>query len=199
MVDTAKGDQALAEKLLKEANGKIDVLQAEVKALKELVLTSTPSTPNKHLYPHLNNSNSTHKSHSRQSSLNQQTLNTVIQANNSNTTNPSATSTPSSCTSNTQNSINSLTKSDSKLPVSHSTNCLQAVHNSNPKEKVSLFKTHKRVPSQNDIQPKSFIDKLFNQNQKQQMNDYTLNDTQISDASSQIYEVCFKFYLVKID
>ena len=184
MVDTAKGDQALAEKLLKEANGKIDVLQAEVKALKELVLTSTPSTPNKHLYPHLNISNSTHKSHSRQSSLNQQTLNIVIQANNSNvnTTNPSATSTPSSSTSNTHNSINSLTKSDSKLQVSHSTNCLQAVNNSNTKEKVSLFKPHKRVPSQNDIQPKSFIDKLFNQNQKQQMNDYTLNDTQISDA-----------------
>ena len=83
--------------------------------------------------------------------------------------------------------------------MSHSTNCLQAVNNSNTKEKVSLFKTHKRVPSQNDIQPKSFIDKLFNQNQKQQMNDYTLNDTQISDTSSQIYEVCFKFYLVKID
>ena len=32
MVNTAKAETAQAEKLLKEANGKIDVLQAEVKA-----------------------------------------------------------------------------------------------------------------------------------------------------------------------
>lgn len=31
----------------------IDVLQAELKALKQLVLTSTPSSPNKHLHPQI--------------------------------------------------------------------------------------------------------------------------------------------------
>ncbi|KAI2648619.1 Guanine nucleotide exchange factor for Rab-3A [Labeo rohita] len=45
--------QAAAEKQLKEAQGKIDVLQAEVSALKTLVLTSTPSSPNRQLHPQL--------------------------------------------------------------------------------------------------------------------------------------------------
>ena len=31
----------------------IDILQAEVTALKELVITSTPSAPNRHLHPQL--------------------------------------------------------------------------------------------------------------------------------------------------
>ncbi|CAF0711138.1 unnamed protein product [Brachionus calyciflorus] len=53
MVNSARAEAAQSEKLLKEANGKIDVLQAEVKALKQLVITSTPSTPNKHLHPQL--------------------------------------------------------------------------------------------------------------------------------------------------
>jgi len=196
MVNTAKGEAALSEKLLKEANGKIDVLQAEVKALKELVLTSTPSTPNKHLHPHLNNSNTNvaahnKKSHSRQSSLNQQILNTVI-LHQSQHTNPTATSTPSS--SHTASSINSssgaqIMSVNSSLNTSHSTQCLQQVANTSSKEKVSLFKSHTRAPSQNDIQfhPKSFIDKLFNQNQQQQyqanLNDFTLNDTQVTDSS----------------
>lgn len=194
MVNTAKAETALAEKLLKEANGKIDVLQAEVKALKELVLTSTPSTPNKHLYPHLSSSNSNSssqsKSHSRQSSLNQQSLNSVVQPVSSQTAiivthnYPAATSTPSS-SSNTHLS-NPLTKSDTKLTVSHSTHSFQAM----PKEKVSLFsKSHKRVPSHNDVQfhPKSLIDKLFNQNngqQNYQQQNESLNGTYISDNNS---------------
>ncbi|CAB1331814.1 unnamed protein product [Coregonus sp. 'balchen'] len=45
MVREANVKQAAAEKQLKEAQGKIDVLQAEVSAL--MVLTSTPSSPNR--------------------------------------------------------------------------------------------------------------------------------------------------------
>ncbi|XP_038073289.1 guanine nucleotide exchange factor for Rab-3A-like [Patiria miniata] len=46
MVNESNVKRAKAEKKLKEATGKIDVLQAEVQALKILVLTSTPSKPN---------------------------------------------------------------------------------------------------------------------------------------------------------
>ncbi|XP_046890029.1 guanine nucleotide exchange factor for Rab-3A isoform X4 [Hypomesus transpacificus] len=53
MVREANVKQAGAEKQLKEAQGKIDVLQAEVTALKTLVLTSTPSSPNRQLHPQL--------------------------------------------------------------------------------------------------------------------------------------------------
>ncbi|XP_051976012.1 guanine nucleotide exchange factor for Rab-3A isoform X2 [Xyrauchen texanus] len=53
MVHEANVKQAAAEKQLKEAQGKIDVLQAEVSALKTLVLTSTPSSPNRQLHPQL--------------------------------------------------------------------------------------------------------------------------------------------------
>ncbi|KAJ3596539.1 hypothetical protein NHX12_002944 [Muraenolepis orangiensis] len=53
MVREANVKQAAAEKRLREAQGKIDVLQAEVTALKTLVLTSTPSTPNRQLHPQL--------------------------------------------------------------------------------------------------------------------------------------------------
>lgn len=53
MVNEANVKQAGAEKQLKEAQGKIDVLQAEVTALKTLVLTSTPSSPNRQLHPQL--------------------------------------------------------------------------------------------------------------------------------------------------
>ncbi|KAM8751830.1 guanine nucleotide exchange factor for Rab-3A isoform 1-T1 [Acanthopagrus schlegelii] len=56
MVHEANVKQAGAEKQLKEAQGKIDVLQAEVTALKTLVLTSTPSSPNRQLHPQLQSS-----------------------------------------------------------------------------------------------------------------------------------------------
>ncbi|XP_026220341.1 guanine nucleotide exchange factor for Rab-3A isoform X2 [Anabas testudineus] len=56
MVREANVKQAAAEKQLKEAQGKIDVLQAEVTALKTLVLTSTPSSPNRQLHPQLQSS-----------------------------------------------------------------------------------------------------------------------------------------------
>uniref|UniRef100_A0A8C9PIK5 RAB3A interacting protein like 1 n=1 Tax=Spermophilus dauricus TaxID=99837 RepID=A0A8C9PIK5_SPEDA len=45
--------QAASEKQLKEARGKIDMLQAEVTALKTLVITSTPASPNRELHPQL--------------------------------------------------------------------------------------------------------------------------------------------------
>ncbi|KAJ8245488.1 hypothetical protein GJAV_G00271270 [Gymnothorax javanicus] len=49
MVREANVKQATAEKQLKEALGKIDVLQAEVAALKTLVLSTSPTSPNKEL------------------------------------------------------------------------------------------------------------------------------------------------------
>ncbi|XP_075530526.1 uncharacterized protein LOC142563795 [Dermacentor variabilis] len=53
MVREANMKQAGAEKRLQEATLKVEVLQAEVSALKALVLTSTPSRPNTHLHPQL--------------------------------------------------------------------------------------------------------------------------------------------------
>ncbi|KAM8974216.1 rab-3A-interacting protein isoform 2-T2 [Pelodytes ibericus] len=51
MVREANVKQATAEKQLKEAQGKIDVLQAEVAALKTLVLSTSPTSPTKELQP----------------------------------------------------------------------------------------------------------------------------------------------------
>jgi len=56
MVYDANMLRSKAEKELLEANMKIDVLQAEVQALKMLVLTSTPSKPNPHLHPQIDSS-----------------------------------------------------------------------------------------------------------------------------------------------
>ncbi|KAM6158159.1 guanine nucleotide exchange factor for Rab-3A [Rhynchocyon petersi] len=53
MVREANTKQAASEKQLKEAWGKIDMLQAEVTALKTLVITSTPASPNRELHPQL--------------------------------------------------------------------------------------------------------------------------------------------------
>ncbi|XP_053252606.1 guanine nucleotide exchange factor for Rab-3A isoform X2 [Podarcis raffonei] len=53
MVREANTKQAASEKQLREARGKIDMLQAEVTALKTLVITSTPSSPNRELHPQL--------------------------------------------------------------------------------------------------------------------------------------------------
>ncbi|XP_039294522.1 guanine nucleotide exchange factor for Rab-3A-like [Nilaparvata lugens] len=53
MVREANVAQAAAEKALKESHMQIDVLTAEVAALKTLVLTSTPSRPNPHLHPQI--------------------------------------------------------------------------------------------------------------------------------------------------
>nr|XP_033807812.1 rab-3A-interacting protein [Geotrypetes seraphini]XP_033807813.1 rab-3A-interacting protein [Geotrypetes seraphini]XP_033807814.1 rab-3A-interacting protein [Geotrypetes seraphini]XP_033807815.1 rab-3A-interacting protein [Geotrypetes seraphini] len=51
MVREANVKQATAEKQLKEAQGKIDVLQAEVAALKTLVLSTSPTSPTNELQP----------------------------------------------------------------------------------------------------------------------------------------------------
>lgn len=53
MVREANEKQAAAEKSLKESQMKVEVLTAEVAALKTLVLTSTPSRPNPHLHPQI--------------------------------------------------------------------------------------------------------------------------------------------------
>ncbi|XP_072398603.1 guanine nucleotide exchange factor for Rab-3A-like [Diabrotica undecimpunctata] len=55
MVREANEKQAAAEKALRESQMKVDVLTAEVAALKTLVLTSTPSSPNPHLHPQIGN------------------------------------------------------------------------------------------------------------------------------------------------
>uniref|UniRef100_A0A1B6M6Y5 GDP/GTP exchange factor Sec2 N-terminal domain-containing protein n=1 Tax=Graphocephala atropunctata TaxID=36148 RepID=A0A1B6M6Y5_9HEMI len=53
MVRIANERQAAAEKALRESTMQVDVLTAEVAALKTLVLTSTPSRPNPHLHPQI--------------------------------------------------------------------------------------------------------------------------------------------------
>ncbi|CAB3377558.1 Hypothetical predicted protein [Cloeon dipterum] len=64
MVQDANKARAQAEKALKESQMKVEVLQAEVAALKTLVITSTPSKPNPHLHPQLQQSDSTPSSSS---------------------------------------------------------------------------------------------------------------------------------------
>merc|ERR1719219_435503 len=49
MVQEANVKRAQAEKALAESEMKVDGLETEVSALKALVITSTPSQPNKHL------------------------------------------------------------------------------------------------------------------------------------------------------
>lgn len=56
MVRAANVKKAKFERDYKEAMMKMHVLQAEVDALKVLVITSTPATPNKHLHPHIEGS-----------------------------------------------------------------------------------------------------------------------------------------------
>ncbi|XP_011310868.1 guanine nucleotide exchange factor for Rab-3A [Fopius arisanus] len=56
MVREANTRQATAEKLLEESRMKVEVLAAEVVALKTLVLTSTPAQPNPHLHPQIDRS-----------------------------------------------------------------------------------------------------------------------------------------------
>ncbi|XP_069824443.1 guanine nucleotide exchange factor for Rab-3A isoform X2 [Dendropsophus ebraccatus] len=70
MVRDANIKQAASEKQLREAHGKIDMLQAEVTALKTLVITSTPSSPNRDLHPQLQSpsKNALRKGHSRNKS-----------------------------------------------------------------------------------------------------------------------------------
>ena len=58
MVGDANEKRMSTEKCLAEATMKIDGLETEVTALKALVLTSTPSQPNRHLHPQLSNSSS---------------------------------------------------------------------------------------------------------------------------------------------
>ncbi|KAK9875609.1 hypothetical protein WA026_009408 [Henosepilachna vigintioctopunctata] len=53
MVRDANEKQAAAERALKESEMKVEVLMAEVAALKTLVITSTPSCPNPHLHPQI--------------------------------------------------------------------------------------------------------------------------------------------------
>ncbi|PSN46082.1 hypothetical protein C0J52_02260, partial [Blattella germanica] len=53
MVREANVRQANAERSLKESQMQVEVLTAEVAALKTLVLTSTPSRPNPHLHPQI--------------------------------------------------------------------------------------------------------------------------------------------------
>ncbi|XP_018112979.1 guanine nucleotide exchange factor for Rab-3A isoform X5 [Xenopus laevis] len=70
MVREANTKQVASEKQLQEALGKIDMLQAEVTALKTLVITSTPSSPNRDLHPQLlsPSRNALRKGHARNKS-----------------------------------------------------------------------------------------------------------------------------------
>jgi len=53
LIKEANDQREHAEKMLHEAKYKLDGLQGEVKFLKSLVLTSTPSNPNRHLHPQI--------------------------------------------------------------------------------------------------------------------------------------------------
>ncbi len=165
MVNTAKAETAQAEKLLKEANGKIDVLQAEVQALKELVVTATPtsSTPNKHLHSYNGTQKAQKSNHVRQSSWNQQSF-TKLNLNNYEEHNTLASLTASPSTQHFSNNQNIFTENGSKAEKNH----LSISHSTQSFLKQNT-KSHKRISS--DVQTKSFIDKLFsssNQNQQQQ-------------------------------
>ncbi|XP_015264861.1 PREDICTED: guanine nucleotide exchange factor for Rab-3A [Gekko japonicus] len=83
MVREANAKQAASEKQLREARGKIDMLQAEVTALKTLVITSTPSSPNRELHPQLQSPSKTafRKGHGR----NKSTSSAVVTATNQST------------------------------------------------------------------------------------------------------------------
>ena len=156
MVNTAKAETAQAEKLLKEANGKIDVLQAEVSALKELVVATAPtsSTPNKHLHPYTSNPK-THKSvqHVRQSSWGQQTLNNLVK--------PQVSIDDSSLLNCTPSATAVTQQLESLSLPGHTTARI------GKKEAKLLVKSHKRGAS--DVQPKSsFIEKLFHSSSSQQ-------------------------------
>ncbi len=58
MVRDANTRQAAAERSLAEARMQVEVLTAEVSALKTLVLTSTPAKPNPHLHPQIDKTKS---------------------------------------------------------------------------------------------------------------------------------------------
>lgn len=58
MVRDANTRQAAAERSLAEARMQVEVLTAEVAALKTLVLTSTPARPNPHLHPQIDKTKS---------------------------------------------------------------------------------------------------------------------------------------------
>ncbi|XP_059834439.1 rab-3A-interacting protein isoform X2 [Hypanus sabinus] len=76
MVREANVKQAAAEKQLKEAHGKIEVLQAEVAALKTLVQSSSPTSPMKELQlnakPHFKKGHARNKSTSAMASCSQE-------------------------------------------------------------------------------------------------------------------------------
>lgn len=185
MVNSARAEAAQSEKLLKEANGKIDVLQAEVKALKELVL-NTSNYNNNNMSGSSTPSRGTQRlgiikptsSHSRQSSLNQQTMATAVNL----IPVPSSTSTPSNHHNNTVNVMMHMAASTNNLSSasasSHQRGTMSVVKLSTSSSNSqtlsgSLGKSsqhqqqflqqpkeskHKRLPSD---QAKSFIDKLF--------------------------------------
>jgi hypothetical protein len=190
--------------LLKEANGKIDVLQAEVKALKELVLTSTPSTPNKHLHPHLIKKTNSTTSHSRQSSLNQQQFNSMLQSNSNGNPNNSqqqinSTSSPVNVTAsstnlsqnNTLNLISSLYFNGS-ISKANDNEKNESLLDNEKNNKIISKSNHKRVPSYNEIKanPKSLIDKLFQTNSNNNNNNNT-PVTIIKNEDCSNSNVCF--------
>jgi len=79
MVQEANVKRASAEKYLAESNMKIDGLETEVAALKTLVLTSTPSQPNRHLHPQLSAMDNKINSSSQIKSNGQATNNILLQ------------------------------------------------------------------------------------------------------------------------
>lgn len=193
MVNTAKAETAQAEKLLKEANGKIDVLQAEVKALKEVVMTTNNSS-NKNLHPYFTASkqsaNTKNNRHIRQSSLNQQSLNQLSKLNlipnkpdDSNLIMPSI-----SCSNTSLNkSSSSISGSISQKTTALSTSRSEINFQNTAVKTTPHVKTHKRGLSHNDIQlqPKaSFMDKLFNHSSSVNQEKLLINSMEVPNEIS---------------
>lgn len=170
MVNAAKDETAQSNKLLNEANGKIDVLEAEVKALKALVLTSTPSEPNKHLHPQLLQSSSIIKPiiHSTQLLSQQTSINSTNTILTSNTTLSSSTSLFQF----NSNQTNLINKNNHNLLTTPNKNL-----------KAS---SHKRTPSHNDV----IQNQQYYYNNNQQSQNVNNCDSGINNAlKCEIYEV----------
>ena len=161
-------------------------MQAEVKALKELVLTSTPSTPNKHLYPHLNQKSGS--GHNRQSSLNQQQLNSF----------------PNQIVSqNSQNSSNGSTYASTNLNQNNTINLVSSLSSNNSNTQVqpqSTKSTHKRVPSYSDLQThsKNIIDKLFQANQNSNLSLLNTKSDSTNNSNNNVYSASITIEIAEV-
>jgi len=173
MVNAAKAEKLFAEKLLKEARGKIDVLQDEIKLLKELVLksTSTPHPPNRHSLPRqalpaAAATTSAASAHFRKTSLNHQTLGKMLSYPSamrlsSSINKLSEPSPPSSVLTSTPSATSGLSAAQSRQHLNEPKAILSDQHTI---QRSLLSNPHKSGGPERGVETatKSFIDKFFN-------------------------------------